>query len=192
MAARPPKETKQNAVVLDGAVLTPALGVSDPGLAAALAQQLAVTLWIPGGVDAQERMDAAIAALKGIAPSGELEGMLAVQMVATHSAAMECLRRAALAEQTFAARDMNLKHATKMLTLYARQMEALDRHRGRGQQKITVEHVTVNAGGHAIVGAVEAPRGAATTAALPAPEATPMPLLDLEAAPVSAPVARRG
>ena len=32
--------------------------------------------------------------------------------------------------------------------------DALDRHRGKGQQRITVEHVNVHAGGHAIVGAV--------------------------------------
>lgn len=31
-------------------------------------------------------------------------------------------------------------------------MEALNRYQGKGQQKVTVEHVTVNAGGQAIVG----------------------------------------
>src|SRR4051812_47248380 len=39
--------------------------------------------------------------VKGIGPRDVVEGMLAAQMVATHEAAMECLRRAALAEQTF-------------------------------------------------------------------------------------------
>ena len=34
-------------------------------------------------------------------------------------------------------------------------MEALKRYRTSGQQKVTVEHVTVNAGGQAIVGAVQ-------------------------------------
>ena len=34
-----------------------------------------------------------------------VEAMLAAQMVATHEAAMECFRRAALAEQTFAGRE---------------------------------------------------------------------------------------
>jgi hypothetical protein len=37
---------------------------------------------------------ASAAALKGIAPRGELEGMLAAQLVACHNAAMECYRRA--------------------------------------------------------------------------------------------------
>ena len=39
-------------------------------------------------------------------------------------------------------------------------MDALGRHRGKGQQKVTVEHVHVNAGGQAIVGAVAAGGGA--------------------------------
>ena len=33
-------------------------------------------------------------------------------------------------------------------------MEALNRHRGKGQQRVTVEHVHVHQGGQAIVGAV--------------------------------------
>ena len=46
-----------------------------------------------------EFYDCAAAALHGIAPKDELEGMLAVQMVAAHTMAMECLRRAALPNQ---------------------------------------------------------------------------------------------
>lgn len=82
--------------------------------------------------------------------------MLAVQMIGTHAAAMECLRRAMLPEQTFAGRDMALKHAHKLMTLYTQQLAALDKHRGKGQQKITVERVTVQSGGQAIVGNVDA------------------------------------
>ena len=82
--------------------------------------------------------------------------MLAVQMIATHNAATECLRLGMVQGQSFEWRDQNLKHAAKLLGVYARQVEALDKHRGKGQQKITVEHVTVNDGGQAIVGHVEA------------------------------------
>ena len=39
-------------------------------------------------------------------------------------------------------------------------LEALNRHRGKGQQKVTVEHVHVHSGGQAVVGVVE-PAGAA-------------------------------
>jgi len=38
-------------------------------------------------------------------------------------------------------------------------VEALNRHRGKGQQKVTVEHVHVHAGGQAIVGNVGTPGG---------------------------------
>ena len=45
--------------------------------------------------------------------------------------------------------------ASPAAPLYTRQLEALDKHRGKGQQKITVEHVNVHAGGQAVVGTVE-------------------------------------
>jgi hypothetical protein len=39
-------------------------------------------------------------------------------------------------------------------------LDALNRHRGKGgQQKVTVEHVDVHAGGQAVVGVVESPGG---------------------------------
>jgi hypothetical protein len=41
---------------------------------------------------------------------------------------------------------------------YAVLLDALNRHRGKGQQKVTVEHVHVHSGGQAIVGTVEARR----------------------------------
>ena len=36
-------------------------------------------------------------------------------------------------------------------------LDALNRHRGKGQQKVVVEHVHVHAGGQAVVGAIETP-----------------------------------
>ena len=38
---------------------------------------------------------------------------------------------------------------------------SINRHRGKGQQKVTVEHVHVHSGGQAIVGNVEHPGGGA-------------------------------
>ena len=46
--------------------------------------------------------------------------------------------------------------AVKLLRTYTMQIEALQRHRGKGEQKMTVEHVHVHAGGQAIVGEVNA------------------------------------
>jgi hypothetical protein len=38
-------------------------------------------------------------------------------------------------------------------------LDALNRQRGKGQQKVTVEHVHVHSGGQAVVGMVEPPGG---------------------------------
>ena len=124
-----------------------------------LIDQALSTLWIPEETSEElknEQIESAIALLQGIKPENEIEGMLATQMVATHSAAMECLRRAMFNGATIEGRDLNLKHAAKLLTIYARQIETLDKHRGKGQQKVTVEHVHVAAGGQAVVGNIEA------------------------------------
>jgi hypothetical protein len=123
-----------------------------------LLEQLRNALWLPNqlGEERQwDRLRAAIALLEGIRPQDEIEGMLAVQMAATHNAALECLRRAMLPEQTFAGRENNLKHGAKLLGIYVQQLAALDKRRGKGQQKVTVEYVNVESGGQAIVGHVE-------------------------------------
>ena len=46
-----------------------------------------------------------------------------------------------------------------LIRTFAAQTEALQRYRGKGQQKVTVEHVHVHTGGQAIVGAVSQPGG---------------------------------
>jgi hypothetical protein len=88
--------------------------------------------------------------------------MLAAQMVAAHNATMECYRRAMIPEQTYEGRKQSLDYANKLSRTYATLLEALNRHRGKGQQKVTVEHVHVHPGGQAIVGAVEAGGGVAS------------------------------
>jgi hypothetical protein len=121
-----------------------------------LANQAVETLWLKNS-DKEARAkqyNATVAALVGIGPTDELEGMLAAQLLASHNAAMECYRRAMIGEQTFEGRRESLNQANKLSRTYAALLEALNRHRGKGQQKVTVEHVHVHAGGQAIVGAV--------------------------------------
>jgi hypothetical protein len=95
----------------------------------------------------------------GLAPKDGLEGMMAAQLIASHHAAMECYRRAMLAEQTFEGRQGALSQAGKLSRTHILPLEALNRHRGKGQQKVVVEHVNVHAGGQAIVGNVSSPGG---------------------------------
>ena len=67
-----------------------------------------------------------------------------------------------LPEQTLEVWKEQLNQANKLSRTYANLVEALNRHRGKGQQKISVEHVHVHAGGQAIVGAVETGGGVAS------------------------------
>lgn len=140
-------------------------------------------------------INAALAAVCGIGPRDETEAMLAVQMVATHDAAMELLRRAMQAQYRHNLEDAgNL--AVKLLRTYTAQLAALQRYRGKGQQKVTVEHVHVHQGGQAIVGHVETTQGVGASAKTEdrpdakqlthAPEPTlPCPNPEREAVPVT-------
>ena len=101
-----------------------------------------------------EQLNALLAAMAGMKPQDEIEGMLCGQLIATHQAVMECYRRAAISTQSFEGWRESLNQANKLCRTYAALVETLDRHRGKGQQRITVEHVNVHAGGQAIVGAV--------------------------------------
>lgn len=96
----------------------------------------------------------AFVVLGGIGPRDQLEGLLAVQMLGTHNLAMRFLALAALKEQTVEGVNMNVERATKLLRTFAIQMEALKRHRSKGEQRVIVKRVNVHEGGQAIVGTV--------------------------------------
>ena len=159
-------------------VLAEATGTDRPHLQQLLMDQVYGALWIPEDLTEEKkvaRIEAAISLLQGIKPADEIESMLAIQMVATHSAAMECLRRAMFVKPTLKGRDHDLKQAVKLLAIYSRQIEVLDKHRGKGQQKVTVEYVHVAAGGRAMVGQFNSGKTAGSRRAGAEPEikATP-------------------
>lgn len=123
-----------------------------------IVNQTVNALWI--NEDQKEHQFKAIAsALFEINPRDPIEGMIGAQLLAGHSAAMECYRRAMLPDQSLEGRRENLTQANKLSRTYTMLLDALNRHRGKGQQKVTVEHVHVHKGGQAIVGNVETPRG---------------------------------
>jgi len=87
-----------------------------------LANQTAQALWLELS-DAETRdkqFNATVAALVGIGPKDELEGMMAAQLIAAHNCAMECYRRAMISEQTFEGHRENLTQANKLSRTYAR------------------------------------------------------------------------
>ena len=134
------------------------------------------TLWLKNSDEEtrHRQMMAALDGLIGIHPRDELEGMMAAQLIASHSAAMECYRRSMIPDQTFEGRRENLSQANKLSRSFATLLDALNRHRGKGQQKVTVEHVHVHAGGQAVVGAVTTPGGGDRPSTEEQPHARPI------------------
>lgn len=98
-------------------------------------------------------LNTALATLHDLAPQDSLEVLLSVQMLATHNVAVEMLRRSLISEQTMPCVESCINRATKLLRTFTAQLEALNRHRGKGgEQRVVVQHVNVTEGGQAIVG----------------------------------------
>lgn len=135
-----------------GLLLMAELGTCDPCFHAGIMRQVA-TLGAQGAKLDENNSNFVVSVVRAVEPRDELETMLAVQMGAVHAATMMMARRlnhvSTLPQQDAAERALN-----KLARTFATQMETLKRYRTGGQQKVTVEHVTVNAGGQAIVGAV--------------------------------------
>src|SRR5262245_3623305 len=95
-----------------------------------LANQAINALWRKHSDQAarNHQYKATVAALIGIGPKDELEGMMAAQLIAAHNAAMECYRRAMIGEQSFEGRRENLSQANKLSRTYAVLLDALNRH----------------------------------------------------------------
>jgi len=127
-----------------------------------VAKQALKSLWVAHSDSAglQTQYQAVLTAMIGVQPKDEIEGMLAAQLIGLHNAGMECFRRAMLEQQTFEGRRDCLNQAAKLTRAYAELLGALDKHRGKGQQRVTVEHVHIHPGGQAIVGVVTPGGGA--------------------------------
>lgn len=102
----------------------------------------------------------AAAMLVALEPTTATEALLAAQMVGTQRAAMIFLARATVNGQSGVTADAHVLRATRLMRLFNEQVMTMERLKGRaGQQRVVVEHVTVAAGGQAIVGAVTPGRG---------------------------------
>ena len=138
----------------DGAVtyalLAEALGTANPDFVCELIQQLANT-----GSRGQQPdvLNFMLAVINGVKPKDELEALLAAQMAVVHcrfmAFGMQLNQAETLAQQGDAESALN-----KLARTFTMQMEALKRYRTGGEQKVTVQHVSVGEGGQAIVGNV--------------------------------------
>ena len=95
-----------------------------------------------------------VSIVAGLEPRDQIEAMLAAQMATVHTQIMTYARRLTIAD-TLMECEIAEKSFNKLVRTFTVQMEALNRHRSKGQQKMTVEHVHIHEGGQAIVGNVQ-------------------------------------
>jgi hypothetical protein len=101
----------------------------------------------------ERRLNFMVSVIKGIEPKDQLETMLAAQMAAVHSLTMDFAGRLARADDRIQL-DSFERTLNKLARTFAAQVEALKRYRIGGEQKVTVQHVSVSDGGQALVGNV--------------------------------------
>jgi hypothetical protein len=148
-------------------LLMQALGTTDWNFLDGFLEQLLNTS-SQDGEASEEKVNFMLSVIKGIKPRDQVEAMLAAQMAAVHVSMMTFARRLAHVEN-IPQQDSAERAFNKLARTFASQMEALKRYRTGGEQKVTVQHVTVGEGGQAIVGNVTQDRreGVATKSAAP-------------------------
>ena len=129
-----------------------ALGITDVDFLETLTRQLAEISAQGSDLD-EGALNAMLGIVKGIEPTDQVECMLAAQMATVHMATMKTGRRLLHAKNVLE-QDSSERAFNKLARTFAAQIQALSRYRTGGEQKVTVEHVTVNEGGQAIVGNV--------------------------------------
>jgi hypothetical protein len=135
--------------------LSEAFGTQDTDFVWGLTQQL---MDAAASFHHGEAIGFLLSVIRDIKPRDHLEGMLAAQMASIHLAMMHFTDELApgpnfpinIPKQDSAARAL-----TSLARTFASQMGALKHYRSGGEQRVTVQHVSVNDGGRAIVGNVD-------------------------------------
>lgn len=131
-------------------LLAEALGAVDRDALHGLLSQLVKASAVARKPD-QGNLAFMVSMLKSIAPRDSLEAMLAAQMVSIHVASMRCACRLACTDDVPQQESLT-RALTRLARTYAAQMEALNRHRSNGACAITVQNLSVQDGGKAVVG----------------------------------------
>jgi hypothetical protein len=126
------------------------MGTSSPFFAHGIISQL-YALSRVGDELSEAQFSFLMSVVQSVKPQDELETMLAVQMAAIHHLTLE-LNIGFPRSTTLAQQSEQLSSINKLARTFAMQLEALKRYRSKGEQKVTVQHVTVGEGGQAIVG----------------------------------------
>jgi len=130
-------------------LMADALGVADRDAMDGILRQL-----VKASANAQEpdevNLAFMISMVKSIKPRDAVEAMLVAQMVSIHVMAMRCAYHLANANDA-PQRDSAGRILSRLARTFPAQIEALNRHRSRGEPAITVQNVSVGDGGKAIV-----------------------------------------
>jgi hypothetical protein len=124
------------------------LGIADRDFIRGPSQQLINADSVSGGGG----LEFVASAIHDIKPKDQLEAMLGAQMAVVHMAAMKFIAQLGVAPEM--AYDYVERSVTKLMQTFSTQMLTLKRYRIGGEQKVTVQHVSVGDGGRAIVGPV--------------------------------------
>lgn len=105
------------------------------------------------GVNAKEKAQLIAAMFAEAEPRDGFEAMLVAQMTATHIG-MTVAASKMTSASNFTVRESCERSMTRLSRTYLAQMDALKKYRAQAQQVVSVERVTVESGGKAIVGSV--------------------------------------
>ena len=118
-----------------------------------LASEIMHRGWIamPSTTSEENKKNCVLQALAEYSPRDPIEARLCLQANALYSQGMSYLARAEINDMIHQC-DFYMKNAIKLLRLHNETIEALNKHRRGGEQRVVVQHVNVNDGGRAIVG----------------------------------------
>jgi len=133
-------------------LLAEALGAADRDALHGLLRQLAKASAI-GQTPDETNLAFMISMIRSIAPRDSIEAMLLSQMASIHVAAMRCACRLACTDN-LPQQEGVTRALTRLTRTFAAQVEALSRHRNSDERAITVQNLSVQDGGRAIVGNV--------------------------------------
>lgn len=141
------------------AAIPDATGIKNRDIADRIVCQVGESLLSPSRQTTDSRLIKAIGTLGEVGPQNGTEAMLSAQMIAAHEAAIHFTKLGA-AQTRLEGIEVCARQAARFMRVFNEQLEAMQKLKGKtGQQKVTVEHVHVNEGGQAIVGALIAPGG---------------------------------
>lgn len=144
---------------MGAALLQESFGTADWDVLDVLCVQLVNIANVGGQID-NSKFQRAMALAQGIEPQNEIEAMLATQMAAIHIATMDFaarVQRSTTAETS----ESYERSLSRLARTFTAQIEALKKHRNKGEQRVVVEHKHYHLapGAQAVFGDVSAPGG---------------------------------